>query len=129
MKKSIKLVGALSVIVLMLVVLTGCRGNNNTLVAVMEHNEHGVSITETLEITFDGDTIEEIVSNLEFETEEEAIEYYEIVSMFLDSENISRSGRTVSVTYDLDEMLGENAADMTREEIEEMLEEEGYTIR
>jgi len=86
----------------------------------------GLSLTETLEITFDGDTVEEIVATFEFEDEDAARGWYEFMVMVLD-EDISRSGTTITMTASLEEFDFDE--DTTREEVEEFLEEEGYTIR
>ena len=127
MKKSIKIIGALSIIVLMVVVLTGCR--NNTLTATKEHSDMGLEFTETLEITFRGNVIDKIIATLDFEDEDTAISWYEIMSIMQEDEDeeLTRSGTSVTMSLNPEDLNFDE--DTTRDEVKEELERQGYTIK
>ena len=120
MKQTIKVVSVIAMLILMLLVLAGCFGNN-TLVATRENTQGGSTVVETVEMTFRNDRLETTTVTYEFETEEEAEEWYEIAtSVFEGMYTVTRSGTTVTM---------EESGGPTREELIEQLEEEGYTIR
>jgi len=124
-KKTIKVISILIFVAFMLVVLTGCRGNSNRIVATRDIDQMGLQVSERLEITFRDDVVYSITATYEFDSEENAMEYYAIMTMMLEGEDISHSGTTVTMTLTADD-LGEGA---TREEVIRDLEEDGYTIR
>lgn len=129
MKKSIKTIGALALIVFMLVVLTGCFGNN-TIVATREIDEYGIRFSERIEITFDrDDRVESAVLEYDFETEDEARSYYDLMTMLLSDEDIERSGTRVIVRLSAEEFEEEDGEAATREEVIRDLEEDGYTVQ
>jgi len=128
-KKSIKTIGALALIVFMLVVLTGCFGNN-TIVATREIDEYGIRFSERIEITFDrDDRVESAVLEYDFETEDEARSYYDLMTMLLSDEDIERSGTRVIVRLSAEEFEEEDGEAATREEVIRDLEEDGYTVQ
>ncbi|MCL2354947.1 MAG: hypothetical protein FWC68_03610 [Oscillospiraceae bacterium] len=132
MSKTIKILSITVLMALALVVLTGCGGSSNRIVATRDMSDMGMNATETLEITFRNDTIYSAVATIEFEDEEEAEVYYSIMQM-VDMEGIefSLSGSTLTMTLDVEDFVGDISSEdeVSRDEMIEILEEQGYTIR
>jgi len=130
--KTIKILSITVLMALALVVLTGCGGSSNRIVATRDMSDMGMNATETLEITFRNDTIYSAVATIEFEDEEEAEVYYSIMQM-VDMEGIefSLSGSTLTMTLDVEDFVGDISSEdeVSRDEMIEILEEQGYTIR
>ncbi|MCL2383882.1 MAG: hypothetical protein FWC79_07195 [Oscillospiraceae bacterium] len=142
MKKCVKTLVILILMILMLITLAGCGSDDasdNILVATFERESVNIENkdwgnvfqTRTVEVTFDSENRASIWTSImiiEFEDEEIAVEAYNEtksdLSVYEDTVVI-RSGTTVTITR------AENVEDeiITREEVIEIFDEEGWTIK
>jgi len=114
-KKTIKIVGAAVVLMAMLLVLVGC--GSDRVVATRD----GEGYTERMEIVLENGRIGRVTTTYEFEDDEEADMQYEIMNlMFPEDGIVSRDGNAITMV--MDERI-------TRDELIEELEDQGFTVR
>ena len=130
MKKTVKIAALLLFLVVIVAMLTGC--GDDRLRATRTTTEFGETLTETLDARFRNN---EIISarftyEYEFENEEIAQEEYEDMIRFGEGE-VRRSGRRVTLTYDLEErdLERHREDELTMTEMREALERDGFRVR
>lgn len=135
MKKTLK---SLLVAVFMLVILLALTGCGNKLVATRETEEMGQKMEEKIEVSFKKDKVNKVKMTYTFDDKDTAEAMAGILKMGMSMSDedmkidIKQSGKKVTMTVDAKayaEMAGEDEADMTKEELKEMLEDEGYKVK
>lgn len=121
-------------IIVLLVTLTGCGRNNNTLRC--EVSEDGAK--NVTEITFKDDRVTKMTSTMTMDDAgEDAKEFLEFMcAMMADEEDITctvnKNGITLVVdfsNYTNDELAGEFGTDLSRAGVKAFLEDEGHTCK
>ena len=136
MKKTLKIVGLLSVMLLLVFVLTGC-GNKLVATKDMTADKDGFNGKAKYEIKFDGDNIESVKMTMKFDEESEAKEYYDIMEMaksFMGDEvsfEVKLDGKDLIMEFDKDAFaqMDDEFTGKTKKEIKESLEEDGWKVK
>ena len=133
MKKTLK---GLLVAIFMLVILLALTGCGDKLVATRETEEAGMSFEEKIEVSFKDDKVNKVKRIYTFDDKEIAEAMSGVLKMGVASEemnvDVKRSGKKVTMTLDAAayaEMANEDEMNMNKEELREMLEEQGYTVK
>lgn len=142
MKKTLKVLLLVAFLSVMLFALTGC---GNKLVATKESEDPEMGkMKERIEISFKKDKVNEVKMQYTFkdkETAEKAEKQFNamlaLMTAFSDEEvgmEVKRSGKKVVMELDAEafaEMMGEDVEDLevSKEELKESLEEEGYKVK
>ena len=156
MKKVLKIGIIILSVALLATLLTGCgkeektsenkastveTSNGNKVVATRTTTDEEIgTVKEKMEATFDGDELEEVKMIYTFEDEETAQsvkEMYELIKSLSDEDeslknvDIQGSGKDVILVMSaevFEENEGLESEDMTKEDLKQALEDEGYTI-
>lgn len=129
MKKTAKSILLVAIMAILLLALTGCGGDK--LVATKSSDEYD----EKIEISFKDDKIEEIVWTMEFSEEEDAESFVEIFEELGDESegmDVKQKGKKVVLTVDAEtfaELEGYDNESVSKDEIKESLEEDGYEVK
>lgn len=131
MKKTAKSLLLVTIVVALLLALTGC--SSNKLVATKSSDEG----EEKIEITFKDDKVNEVVMTMEFKEESEAEsikELYDQLAEEAEGMKIEQKGKKIILTVDAKtfaEMEGADPDDesLSKEEIKKSLEDDGYTVK
>lgn len=134
MKKTLKIMLVVAFLSIALFALTGC---GNKLVATRESEEMGMKMKEKVEISFKNDKINKVKMTYTFDDKDTAESMKSLFSLGFtmsgssDGVKIKQSGKKVIIELD-----GEAYADMeseyedlSKDELKEALEEDGYTVK
>ena len=138
MKKTTKLVALLAILLAFSFVLVGCGGDK--VVATKESSDSMMGdYKETIEISFKDEKPASVEMSMEFDSKDKAETMYSLyeLGMSMTSEETAykckQKGKSIVIEYSnieaFDEENYSNLADMTKDEIIESLEEEGYTVK
>ena len=134
MKKTLK---GLLVAIFMLVILLALTGCGDKLVATRETEEAGMSFEEKIEVSFKDDKVNKVKMTYTFDSKEqaEAMESLFTLGMSMNEEtanfDIKQSGKKIIMEADAKayaEMAGDEV-DISKDELREQFEEEGYTVK
>ena len=139
MKKTLKGLGILLIMGMMLVLLTGCGSDKLVATKTTEDDMMG-KYKEEIVMTFKDDKVESIEMNMEFDDEETAQGMYGLYNMGLsmseesDTEGmeVKQDGKKLVITMDAKayaESEGASDEEMTKEALKKALEEDGYTVK
>ena len=142
MKKTLKVLGLVILIGLIIISLTGC-GKDKTedeaiekLVATKITEDETIgNYKETIIVTYKEDKVETISMEMEFDKEEIAKTMYEYINMEMSSEDgteVKQEGKKLIISMDQStyvESEGTTEEDMTKEAFKKSLEESGYTVK
>lgn len=134
MKKTLK---AILVAVIMLVVLLALTGCGNKLVATKESEQNGVKVDEKIEVSFKKDKVNSVKMTYTFETKEQAEAMKGLFNLGLSMTedvkmDVDQKGKKLIIKVDAKgyaEMAGTDEVDMSKDELKETLEEEGYKVK
>ena len=136
MKKTLKI---LVVVAFLMAVLLGLTGCGNKLVATRESEELGQKVKEKIEVSFKKDKINKVKMTYTFDKKETAEQMKSLFSLGMsmsgeDSSkfDIKQSGKKLIITLDakaFGEFASESEASMTKAELKQALEEEGYKVK
>lgn len=134
MKKTLKIMLVVAFLSIALFALTGC---GNKLVATRESEEMGMKMKEKVEISFKNDKVNKVKMTYTFDDKDTAESMKSLFSLGFtmsgssDGVEIKQSGKKVIIELD-----GEAYADMeseyedlSKDELKEALEEDGYTVK
>lgn len=134
MKKTLKIMLVVAFLSIALFALTGC---GNKLVATRESEEMGMKMKEKVEISFKNDKVNKVKMTYTFDDKDTAESMKSLFSLGFtmsgssDGVKIKQSGKKVIIKLD-----GEAYADMeseyedlSKDELKEELEEDGYTVK
>lgn len=134
MKKTLKIMLVVAFLSIALFALTGC---GNKLVATRESEEMGMKMKEKVEISFKNDKVNKVKMTYTFDDKDTAESMKSLFSLGFtmsgssDGVKIKQSGKKVIIELD-----GEAYADMeseyedlSKDELKEELEEDGYTVK
>jgi len=139
MNKTLKALLAIAVILVALFALTGC---GDKLVATKTTEEEGLTgetmkYEEKLEVKFKKDKVDSVKMTYKFEKEEQAAamkSMFDLMTAMGGEEmkfEVKQSGKKLTIDLDAKayaEMLGEEA-DINKEDLKKMLEEDGYKVK
>lgn len=134
MKKTLK---ALLLVAFMLVTLLALTGCGDKLVATRETEEMGVKMEEEIEVSFKDDKVNKVKMTYTFDSKEqaEAMESLLSLGMSMNEEtanlDIKQSGKKLIMEADAEayaEMAGDDI-DISKDELREQLEEQGYEVK
>lgn len=134
MKKTLK---ALLLVAFMLVTLLALTGCGDKLVATRETEEMGMKMEEKIEVSFKDDKVNKVKMTYTFDSKEQAESMKSLftlgMSMSGETTNldIKQSGKKLTIEADAEayaELAGEDV-DISKDELREQLEEEGYTVK
>lgn len=139
MKKTLKSLGILLIMGMMLVLLTGCGSDKLVATKTTEDDMMG-NYKEEVVMTFKNDKVETIEMSMEFDDEETAQGMYALYNMGLSmSEDestqgmeVKQDGKKLVITMDAKayaESEGASDEDMTKDALKAALEEDGYTVK
>lgn len=139
MKKTLKSLGILLILGMMLVLLTGCGSNKLVATRTTEDDMMG-NYKEEIVMTFKNDKVETIEMSMEFDDEETAQGMYALYNMGLSmSEDestqgmeVKQDGKKLVITMDAKayaESEGASDEEMTKDAMKKALEEDGYTVK
>lgn len=136
MKKTLKVLLLVAFMAVVLLALTGC---GDKLVATRETEEDGMKVEEKIEISFKKDKISKVKMTYKFDSEKNAELMAGIFNMGMamaEEEDmgfdVKQKGKKVIVKLDAEayaEMSGEDMEEVSKDEIKESLEEEGYKVK
>lgn len=134
MKKTLK---ALLLVAFMLVTLLALTGCGDKLVATRETEEMGMKMEEEIEVSFKDDKVNKVKMTYTFDSKEqaEAMKSLFTLGMSMNGEttnlDIKQKGKKLTIEADAEayaELAGEDV-DISKDELREQLEEEGYTVK
>ena len=134
MKKTLKSLLLVSFMLVILLALTGC---GDKLVATRETEEMGMKIEEEIEVSFKDDKVNKVKMTYTFDSKEQAEAMKSLFSlgMSMNGEttnlDIKQKGKKLTIEADAEayaELAGEDV-DISKDELREQLEEEGYTVK
>ena len=134
MKKTLKSLLLVSFMLVILLALTGC---GDKLVATRETEEMGMKMEEKIEVSFKDDKVNKVKMTYTFDSKEQAESMKSLftlgMSMSGETTNldIKQSGKKLTIEADAEayaELAGEDV-DISKDELREQLEEEGYTVK
>lgn len=134
MKKTLK---ALLLVAFMLVTLLALTGCGDKLVATRETEEMGMKMEEEIEVSFKDDKVNKVKMTYTFDSKEqaEAMKSLFTLGMSMNGEttnlDIKQRGKKLTIEADAEayaELAGEDV-DISKDELREQLEEEGYTVK
>ena len=134
MKKTLKSLLLVSFMLVILLALTGC---GDKLVATRETEEMGMKIEEEIEVSFKDDKVNKVKMTYTFDSKEQAESMKSLftLGMSMNGEttnlDIKQSGKKLTIEADAEayaELAGEDV-DISKDELREQLEEEGYTVK
>lgn len=135
MKKTLKTLLVAAFMLVILLALTGC---GNKLVATRETEEMGMKMEEKIEVSFKKDKVNKVKMTYTFDDKDTAEAMAGILKMGMSMADedmkidVKQSGKKVTMTVDAKayaEMAGEDEVDMNKDELKEMLEEQGYKVK
>ena len=134
MKKTLK---ALLLVAFMLVTLLALTGCVDKLVATRETEEMGVKMEEEIEVSFKDDKVNKVKMTYTFDSKEQAEAMKSLLSlgMSMNEEtanfDIKQSGKKIIMEADAKayaEMAGDDV-DISKDELREQFEDQGYTVK
>ena len=134
MKKTLKSLLLVSFMLVILLALTGC---GDKLVATRETEEMGMKIEEEIEVSFKDDKVNKVKMTYTFDSKEQAESMKSLftLGMSMNGEttnlDIKQKGKKLTIEADAEayaELAGEDV-DISKDELREQLEEEGYTVK
>lgn len=134
MKKTLKSLLLVSFMLVILLALTGC---GDKLVATRETEEMGMKMEEKIEVSFKDDKVNKVKMTYTFDSKEqaEAMKSLFTLGMSMNGEttnlDIKQKGKKLTIEADAEayaELAGEDV-DISKDELREQLEEEGYTVK
>ena len=136
MKKTLKIVLLVAFMLLILFSLTGC---GNKLIATRETEGTVMEMKEKIEFSFKGDKVNKVKRTCIFEDKEAAESMKALLDLgisMLEEQikdcEIKQSGKKVTMELDAEafmKLLGKDIKELSREELKEQLEEEGYKVK
>lgn len=136
MKKSLKILLIVACMASLLLALTGC---GNKLVATKETTENGMTFEEKIEVSFKKDEIDKVKMTYTFDDEDTAKtmkSYMDLMFAFagdeLDGFEVEQKGKKIIMELDAKAfatMEGEDDLKVSKEELKEELEEQGYKVK
>ena len=139
MKKTLKGLGILLIMGMMLFLLTGCGSDKLVATKTTEDDMMG-NYKEEIVMTFKDDKVETMEMSMEFDDEETAQGMYGLYNMGLsmseesDTEGmeVKQDGKKLVIKMDAKtyaETEGASDEEMTKEALKKALEEDGYTVK
>lgn len=139
MKKTLKGLGILLIMGMMLFLLTGCGSDKLVATKTTEDDMMG-NYKEEIVMTFKNDKVETMEMSMEFDDEETAQGMYGLYNMGLstseesDTEGmeVKQDGKKLVIKMDAKtyaETEGASDEEMTKEALKKALEEDGYTVK
>ena len=139
MKKTLKSLGILLIMGMMLFLLTGCGSDKLVATKTTEDDMMG-NYKEEIVMTFKNDKVETMEMSMEFDDEETAQGMYGLYNMGLstseesDTEGmeVKQDGKKLVIKMDAKtyaETEGASDEEMTKEALKKALEEDGYTVK
>ncbi len=134
MKKTLKSLLLVSFMLVILLALTGC---GDKLVATRETEEMGVKMEEEIEVSFKDDKVNKVKMTYTFDSKEQAEAMKSLLSlgMSMNEEtanfDIKQSGKKIIMEADAKayaEMAGDDV-DISKDELREQFEDQGYTVK
>lgn len=135
MKKSLKILLVVAFMATLLLALTGC---GNKLVATKTTDEDGEKVEERIEVSFKNDKVNKVKMTYTFEKEEtaESMKAIFTLGMSMTGEkiegfNVEQKGKKVIIEVDEKAFaeMSEEEAGMSKAELKEELEEQGYKVK
>jgi len=134
MKKTLKELLLVAFMAVVLFTLTGC---GNKLVATRETEEMGMKWEEKVEIKFKGDKVDSVKMTYTFDDKETAESMKSLLSLGLSMSEedmgmeVKQSGKKVIMELDAEAYADMEGADLevSKDELREELEEEGYKVK
>lgn len=134
MKKTLKIMLVVAFLSIALFALTGC---GNKLVATRESEEMGMKMKEKVEISFKNDKVNKVKMTYTFDDKDTAESMKSLLSLGLtmsgssDGVEIKQSGKKVIITLDSEAYadMESEYEDLSKDELKEALEEDGYTVK
>jgi len=134
MKKTLKVLLLVAFMAVVLFTLTGC---GNKLVATRETEEMGMKWEEKVEIKFKGDKVDSVKMTYTFDDKETAESMKSLLSLGLSMSEedmgmeVKQSGKKVIMELDAEAYADMEGADLevSKDELREELEEEGYKVK
>lgn len=135
MKKSLKILLVVAFMATLLLALTGC---GNKLVATKTTDEDGEKVEERIEVSFKNDKVNKVKMTYTFEKEETAESMKAIFTLGMsmageeiEGFNVEQKGKKVIIEVDEKAFaeMSEEEAGMSKEELKEELEEQGYKVK
>jgi len=128
LKKTLRSIGLIAIIAVILMTLTAC---GNKLVATKTTEEGGITLKETWEISFKNNEVSEIKSTFEFDDEEMASAYYQVLKLLPEESKVTQDKNKVSFIISADgfEDFGKAIKGQTKDNVKKQLESEGYTVK
>lgn len=137
MKRALKSVLLASLMVIMLLALTGC---GNKLVATKETEDSTMGkYKEEIEVSYKGDKVNSVKMTYEFDNEDKAKGMKALFDLGVSGADedvgykVEQKGKKLIMTFDAkayEEMTdGDEEANMTKEELKKSLEEDGYKVK
>lgn len=134
MKKTLKIMLVVAFLSIALFALTGC---GNKLVATRESEEMGMKMKEKVEISFKNDKVNKVKMTYTFDDKDTAESMKSLLSLGFtmsgssDGVEIKQSGKKVIITLDSEAYadMESEYEDLSKDELKEALEEDGYTVK
>lgn len=135
MKKSLKILLVVAFMATLLLALTGC---GNKLVATKTTDEDGEKVEERIEVSFKNDKVNKVKMTYTLEKEEtaESMKAIFTLGMSMTGEkiegfNVEQKGKKVIIEVDEKAFaeMSEEEAGMSKKELKEELEEQGYKVK
>ena len=137
MKKTLKALLLVAFMLVTLLALTGCGDSGDKLVATRETEEMGMKMEEEIEVSFKDDKVNKVKMTYTFDSKEQAESMKSLftLGMSMNGEttnlDIKQKGKKLTIEADAEayaELAGEDV-DISKDELREQLEEEGYTVK
>lgn len=135
MKKTLKIMLVVAFLAIALFALTGC---GNKLVATRESEEMGMKMEEKVEISFKNDKVNKVKMTFTFDDKDTAESMKSLLSLGFtmsgessEGFEIKQSGKKVIIELDSKSYasMGNEYAGLSKEELKEQLEEDGYKVK
>ena len=129
MKKTLRNIVLLVIIGVILVTLTAC---GNKLTATQTVTKDGTTTKETIEVEFKKDKAVNLKKTLEFEDEEIAMVYFQLMEMILPDGCVTKNDKEVIVKLSEEYLEGfEDVIDVraSKKDVKKQLEDEGYKVK
>lgn len=134
MKKTLKIMLVVAFLSIALFALTGC---GNKLVATRESEEMGMKMKKKVEISFKNDKVNKVKMTYTFDDKDTAESMKSLLSLGFtmsgssDGVEIKQSGKKVIITLDSEAYadMESEYEDLSKDELKEALEEDGYTVK
>ena len=124
MKKKVK---SVLILILILVVLSGCSGNNQ-LTMEKDLEENSIKYKEIIEVTFKNSKANKDIKIIyDFEEEENAVNMFYTLKMVMpDGTKVEQDGKRVLMETTFEEFGEKELEGKTKEEIKKILEQDEY---